>query len=227
MIPLLVRARLATGVAFGAPWGTALDGLLASELHAARQDWPRPAVPDDLPLPLARCAAGGRWHWAATCAFPEGLATALPDVRYWTARVDERAAGQTADTLPVSLPAQRGRYRTRRMPLLVTVCDAVTWHAVGDPGAIRGIVEGIIAIGKRRSAGEGHVLAWEVRPARLTRWAAGHLHPDGTLGRPAPPGCLAGHRPVSTGELGTAGLRPPYMHPARQQELVLPASLDA
>src|ERR1700676_241829 len=104
-VPLLVRARLAAGVACAAPWGVSLDGLLASEIWAERKAAARDsgqhggaltgtgtgtADPEDLELPLARCTAAGPllWHWAATCAFPEGVTTGLPDVRYWTGRVD-------------------------------------------------------------------------------------------------------------------------------------------
>jgi CRISPR type IV-associated protein Csf3 len=239
LVPLRVRARLATGIAQAAPWGIALDGLLAAEAWADRKaslraaGTPSPALadtadPEDLDLPLARCAAAGPglWHWAATCAFPEGRATELPDVRYWTGRPDERAAGQAAAALPAIISARQGRYRARRMPLLVTVCASVTWYAVGDPDVIARTVASLMAIGKKRGCGEGQVLSWEVQPLPgVSVWEAGHLHPDGTLGRPCPPACLAGH-PAVAGLQATAGLRPPYMHPARQHQLVLPALLD-
>jgi CRISPR type IV-associated protein Csf3 len=238
LAPLLIRARLASGVAHAAPWGIALDGLLAAELWAERKaalrdaGQPPPGLADmqhpaDLDLPLARCTAAGPglWHWAATCAFPEGRAVDLPDVRYWTGRLDSRPAEQLARSLPASLPERQGRYRARRMPLLVTVCQSVTWHAVGDAAAITGILGALMAIGKKRSCGEGRVLSWEVTPAPLNPWRAAHLHPDGTLGRPAPAGCVAG-RTRGDGGCGTAGLRPPYMHPARQRTLRLPAFLD-
>jgi CRISPR type IV-associated protein Csf3 len=236
MVPVQVRAELACGVAWAAPWGIALDGLLASELWAQRKTAllargdlvPRlgeTADPEDLDLPLARCelAGPGLWHWAATCAFPAGLAAELPEVRYWTGRVDARACEQATAALPAVISARQGRYRARRMPLLVTVCQAVTWHGVGDPERILALVTGIQAIGKKRGAGEGHVLSWDVALAPAGPWEAGHLHPDGSLGRPTPPGCLAG-RDVPAGGCGTAGLRPPYMHPPRQRELLLPAT---
>lgn len=115
------------------------------------------------------------------------------------------------------------------MPLLVTPCASVTWHAVGDPTAIRELLEPIVSIGKKRSTGEGHVLRWEVQLAEdLDKFTAGHLHPDGTLGRPCPQTCRdrAGAE-VIDGGLGRAGIRPPYMHPARQHQLALPALLSS
>ena len=239
MIPLTVRARLASGLAQAAPWGISLDGLLAAEIWqdqkaARRADGHYPPGlleqphPVDLPLPLARCTTAGElWHWAATCAWPENRPDLPPDIRTWTGRVDHRAVEQLTPGLPKVLSDRQGRYRARRMPLLVTACTAVSWHAIGDPDAIRRHLTGITAIGKKRSHGEGHVLAWEVTPApRLDPWTAAHLHPDGTLGRPTPAGCLRGRDPVTDGGTGTAGLRPPYMHPARQATLQLPASLD-
>jgi CRISPR type IV-associated protein Csf3 len=237
-VPVVVRARLASGIAQAAPWGIALDGLIAAAAWDRRKQElaasGTPALPladtadpEDLDLPLARCTRGGTglWHWAATCAYPEGRAADLPDVRYWTARIDERAAGQAAHALPAVLSARQGRYRARRMPLLVTVCGAVSWQAVGDPDAIADTVSGLAAIGKKRSAGEGQILQWQVSVSGREEWESGHLHPDGTLGRPCPRACVAGH-PAADRPQATAGLRPPYMHPARQHLLLLPALLD-
>lgn len=106
MVPLVVRARLAAGVAHGVPWGISLDGLLASEIRENMKAMAREAggeyipyspdtVPEDLDLPLARCAGDGgdRWHWAATFAFPKDEVPG-PHVQYWSARPDQQALGQ-------------------------------------------------------------------------------------------------------------------------------------
>ncbi len=238
-VPMRVRARLAGGIAQSAPWGIALDGLLASEMWAqakaaARedgQDLPRALdldIPPDLPLPLAKCVTDdGTWHWAATCAQPDTTPERI-DVRAWMGRVDRRQLEQATNWLPKTVSDRQGRYRARRMPLLVTPCLSVTWHAIGAPDAVRELLEGLVSIGKKRGSGEGHVLRWEVTPAAdLDPYAAAHLHPDGTLGRPTPSACLAGHGDVVDGGLGRAGIRPPYMHPGRQHELHLPALLSA
>lgn len=239
LVPLRVRAQLATGIAQAAPWGIALDGLLAAEVWADHKAAARAAggehvramdveEPPDLDLPLARCApVGDPWHWAATCAQPDDVAARV-DVHTWTGRVDARALEQVATALPKTVSARQGRYRARRMPLLVTACRSITWHAVGDVDAVRELVEQITSIGKKRSSGEGHVLGWEVAAAPdLDVAAAGHLHPDGTLGRPTPAACLAQLGDVVDGGHGRAGIRPPYMHPGRQHDLHLPALLGA
>lgn len=237
MVPLRVRAHLASGIAQAAPWGISLDGLLAAELWAARKaeardrglDCPRAleqADPPDLELPLAKCAGGGIWHWAATCAQPDSPVSRI-DVHTWMGRVDKRALEQMATDLPKTVSDRQGRYRARRMPLLVTPCRAIIWHAIGDPGAIQALLEAVTSIGKKRGSGEGHVLQWEVSAAPdLDPFAAAHLHPDGTLGRPTPEACLVGRGDVVDGGRGRAGIRPPYMHPGRQHELRLPALAD-
>ncbi|GAA5033207.1 hypothetical protein GCM10023317_84930 [Actinopolymorpha pittospori] len=196
-----VRAYLAAGIAQAAPWGIALDGLLASELWAEQKASCRAAGrgyvraletdnPPDLDLPLARCQPKeGPWHWAATCAHPDQDHGRV-DVHTWTGRVDARALEQVATGLPKTVSGRQGRYRARRMPLLVTPCSSVTWHAVGDVARVRELMEPIASIGKKRSTGEGHVLRWEVTPApNLDELAAGHLHPDDTLGRTVPDAC--------------------------------------
>lgn len=210
-------------------WGISLDGLLASQLHAQAKSADRPARPileqpdpADLQLPLARCAADP-WHWAATCAWPVDGADQMPEVRWWSARTDHPALEQMTDQLPRNLRAREGRYRARWMPLLVTPCSAVTWHAVGDPTLIHELLAPLAAIGKKRAAGHGRVLSWTVTPAPdLDPWTAAHLHPDGRLGRPTPAECLQGHHDVVDAGVGRAGIRPPYVHPARQHDLHLP-----
>jgi CRISPR type IV-associated protein Csf3 len=239
LVPLRVEAHLATGIAQAAPWGIALDGLLAAEIWAEHKASARTgggeyvramSAPDppDLDLPLARCVPDdGPWHWAATCAHPD-IAAERIDVHTWTGRVDARALEDVASGLPRVVSARQGRYRARRMPLLVTPCRLVRWQAVGDVHEVHEIVSGIGSIGKKRSSGEGQVLRWEVNLApELDFAAAAHLHPDGALGRPAPYACRAACGALTDGGRGRAGIRPPYMHPSRQHDLALPALLSS
>jgi CRISPR type IV-associated protein Csf3 len=242
MKPLIVTARLEAGLAHAGPWGTALDGLLAAQLHAQAKDValddpdtadPVPmmsqASPAEIELPLARCElAGNDWHWAATSAYPIDGHGLMPDVRHASARADARDLEALAVDMPTHLRERNGRFRARWMPTLVTVCTAVQWRCVGDEAAVRSLLSGVAAIGKRRTSGQGRVLAWQVAADSGDEWSAGHLHPNGWLGRPTPATCLAA-RPESAssvidGGVGRAGLRPPYVHPARQRDLHLPAT---
>lgn len=207
LVPLVVRAELAVGLAHTAPWGVALDGLLAAQMWARMKAWrstgqswerARDAVcPPDLDLPLARCqpdSEDGLWHWAATCAWP-GEDTGVTDVRSWTGRVDHRHLEQVAAGLPKVISARQGRYRDRRMPALVTPCQQVSWRAVGDPDAIAALLEPVGTIGKRRSTGEGQVLSWTVTvQPDLDPVSAAHLTPTAASAvpcRPAAGSCLA------------------------------------
>lgn len=232
-----MKARLAHGIAHAAPWGVSLDGLLAAEIWADQKVGKRDrgedvaalaadVDPEDLDLPLARCEllGGDLWHWAATCAYPEKPVD-HPVVRYWTGRPDHAALGDLVADLPGVVSERQGPYRSRSMPLLVTSTDTVTWQCVGDSARIMAILHGVAAIGKKRSQGEGRVLRWEVSPILDDDggWAAGHLHIDGTLGRPTPDGCLRG-ADVASGGRGVTGLRPPYMYDSRRRNANLPFS---
>ncbi|WP_054248684.1 hypothetical protein [Rhodococcus opacus] len=234
MAPFVVRAHLSSGLAHATPWGISLDGILAAELwadhKAAALDRGEyvPALtpecaPPDLELPLARCElAGEDWHWCATCSFPEDPA-GDPVVRHWASRADHRGLEQLSHTLPAVISDRQGRYRARYMPLMITNTRTVTWRGVGDLDAVATILGGLDVIGKKRAHGEGRVLRWEFEhcPA-ADRWAAAHLHSDGTLGRTTPPACLPDRLEPESAGFGLAGLRPPYMHPTRMRQLHLP-----
>lgn len=229
-IPFTVTAHLTHGYSTAHPWGIALDGLLASQLWQAQVadwgaelDYPSDTDdPPDLPLPLSRCTAAfgatGLWHWAATCSQPVG--EHRTEIRHRAHHLDHRAMEDLcADPLPAALPARQGPFRSRHMPLIVTVCRAVTWSGVGDPDRVAELLEPVTAIGKKRAHGEGSVARWEVTLSTRGIFESGHLHSDGTLGRPVPAGCLP--EPPSTVPV-QAGIRPPYMHPGRQADLYIP-----
>lgn len=229
--PLRITAHLASGFASANPWGIALDGLLASELRGIQKalltGLGHDVVgamdsdnPPDLRLPLARCTLSPTWHWAATCGQPSHP-DIRPEVHTWTARVDARHLEQATSYLPKTVSDRQGRYKAHRMHVLVTPATSLTWQAIGDLDAISDLLDGISAIGKKRSQGEGHVLAWEVVTVDVDEFAAAHCHPDGTLGRPTPIECLDAHPKLRT-HLAMAGLRPPYMHPSRRSPAYLP-----
>lgn len=235
-VPFTVRARLATGYAHAVPWGISLDGLIASEIWenrkavalAAGDDWPAyrtDRAPEDIDLPLDRCAGDGAqcWHWSATFAFPEGELPG-PHVHTWVARPDQHALAQMTDRLPTHVDPRKGRYRSWVMPLPLTVAPSLVWRAVGDPTAVADLLTGIVAIGKKRASGHGQVLDWTVAPdLSADRWEFAHLHPDGRLGRCVPAACLRDHAGIDHGGHGHIGVRPPYMHPDRRAAVILPA----
>lgn len=235
-VPFTVRARLSGGYAHATPWGISLDGLLASELWETRKaearahgaDWAAYDVhtaPEEIILPLERCVGdgAGAWHWAATFAWPEDE-VAGPHVHTWTGRPDQQALAQLADHLPTHIDPRKGRYRSWVMPLPLTVARTLVWRAVGNPEVVAELLSTVSSVGKKRAAGHGTILDWTVEPdADADRWEFAHLHPDGSLGRTTPPACLTGHAEVPHGGNGRMGVRPPYMHPERRSDVVLPA----
>lgn len=50
--------------------------------------------------------------------------------------------------LPALMSERQGRYRSRVMPLPLTVCRHLVWRAVGDPVAVADLLAPIAAIGK-------------------------------------------------------------------------------
>lgn len=224
MSPVIATAHLRQGVVLPVRWGVDLAGLLS---HALRT--PDIATP---PLPLATCGRPDRddtWHWAATTAWPQGLPVDddPTEIHYWSSTTDQRRLEQLANALPRSLPTNRGVYRDRLMPIVVTRCRRLVWHAVADLDRLRQTLEPIAAVGKKRSIGEGVVRCWTVEPSLADEWEAGHLHPHGPLGRPTPPRCLRDHTDVEHGGRGNAPLRPG--HPVRAERFAafLPITLPS
>lgn len=235
--PLRVTAHLEAGIAHAHDWGIALDGLLAGLIHSAAKAQllagggnHTPLLeqedPTDLDLPLARCEHGPQWHWAATCSWPIDGHQLQPQVLRWSGRHDHRVSTSLTRQLPRHVDDQRGRYRAHWMPLTVTTTSAVTFDAVGDLEQIRDLLQPVTAIGKKRAAGHGHVLSWTVTETDRSAWSAAHLHPNDTIGRPTPHACLEApdaHAPHGATRTGPAGIRPPYSHPSRTRDLLLPA----
>ena len=140
--PLRVTAHLQAGIVHSHAWGIALDGLLASQLHAqaTAEELDAGAVPvpvmelddvEDLELPLARCQAFGQgddWHWAATCAWPE---PAGPDQQ------DPNAAAEVAEALDVGDFEVRTWYSFPDHDILERLTPALPLHVDDERGRWR------------------------------------------------------------------------------------------
>lgn len=247
-VPFIVTAYLQQGIAIDSLFGTALDGLLASQArNRAKATRARligtpvtgslldgglaAADPAVVELPLARCplTTPETWHWLCSTAYPlQPDHTAMSgdlDVHHQHSRVRERVLEHVATRIPASLPPDSGRYRLRRLPVVTTPAYAVCWQAVGNPDLVLDLLDGLPSIGRRRGTGEGTVLRWQISPAPdVDPIRHGHTHPDGSLGRPSPRSCAEGIG-LPADRTGTAGLRPPYWHRATQHAVVLPDPL--
>ncbi len=236
LTPFTATAHLQQGAALDARYGFAFDGLLATLLRDRRKreqgllsgaaldggtDCDDPA---DVDLPLQRCERG-EWHWIATTAYPldwDGRPLAYePDVHHIRYGHQREIAEQIAIHLPTHVPSSKGRFRSRRLPVVVFPAAALQFRGVGDIDLITELLADCYSVGANRHSGEGAVTSWTVEETTASDPDRhGHTHHSGALGRPVPVEC-ANHLQV-TGPSGPAGLRPPYWHPARRHDLVQP-----
>lgn len=234
-----VTAHLRGGVSYDPPFGLDLAGILAAQVRVIERagleergallSAPLPdstgEEPDDYDLPLARCALGEEWHWAATCAHltPED---ADMEMRMLTRSTDAGYGAAAASRPLPSISPARGSYRDARIPTPVTPATAATWWAVGNPDRVRALVEPLVSIGRRRNVGEGVVLSWdvsEVTDVDPEAWA--HMGDTGTLQRPCPAECATALGVHDT-RMTWYAIRPPSWNPDRLLALVAPAGPD-
>lgn len=214
------------GVAYGA--GRDLDAAQRAWLdtpdadHARggghRPDWLRDADRQTRrpALPLAVYGwkrLGAQWVWLASCAaWPHDTPA---DLRYWHARFGHADAERVCrQLLPAMVYETHGRYRSYRMPLVVTLASALTWRACGDPQRVLDLCSTISQVGKKRSQGEGRVLSWDVHdhgPADegWALWSA-----DGRIARPVPARAAAHLGLADVEQVEADAIRPPYWRPA-------------
>lgn len=237
-VPFVVTATLRSGAGWDRPYGLDLAGILAAHhrrVDKARREQAGTLVqqppPDttegvayDLNLPLARCTTGSDWHWAATCAIPVA-ADDDPETRMFYRTTDSAWAERAATRpLPYFSP-KSGPYRDVMMASNITMCPAITWHGIGNLDAVRQAVAPIRFLGRRRNAGEGEVLSWEVEeahpddPGRFI-----HADDDGAILRPCPTACVDDLEVPY--RLGWYATRPPSWHPDRLSELAMTAEPD-
>ena len=232
--PFTVKARLLNSVAFDTRFGVGLDSLLASAIRnqekrrkglSGRELDGGLAVAEvkHIDLPLAKCVLNEElWHWEATMATvvdTNGISTHEEEVGFFIQHADVPMFEQAAniEAYPATISEKRGRYRARKTPIAKTMGQSVLWHAIGDPEAVYGLLEGISSIGQRRGSGEGTILGWEVQkntPNNATMFS--HSIDQETLSRPCSVLCIdaieeqTGIRLAS--DTKRAGFRPPYWH---------------
>ena len=114
-----------------------------------------------------------------------------------------------------------GKYKSHRLPIRVRAIRKIVWLCVGNPGKILDMLREVRSLGKKRSYGYGVVGRWyyDLIEEDLSLWAE---TPQGKLlMRPLPwckelPQDLIGYR------RDYGAVQPPYWHPARWMERVVP-----
>lgn len=229
---LVITAHLQQGAVLDHHYGLALDGVLAAVARrlSAAPGTPGSLIdggldndqPTDWELPLAQCHTIDDWHWAIGHGTPTDLhgnplPRTAPDTHRISSHLDDNRLPHTLARIPAEASPRRGRFRNRVRPVLVTPAHSIRWNAIGDAGALISLLANVTALGGRRGIGEGHVLEWDVDTV-TTADPFLHVHVShDTLSRPMPADCAT--RTGLPSQPITAGIRPPYFHPARQRQL--------
>lgn len=149
------------------------------------------------------------WYWACSSA---QIAVKGRDTQYWNKRFDTQAT--LSDHIDFGGKVQKilieqGRYKAYHMPLPTLVCEKAVWYAYGDGVAIADLLLPISAVGKKRSAGNGSVIRWEIAEIAedYSEWKGGHLM------RPLPGPLAEGITPL---DIQYIAYRAPQWHVSNQ-----------
>lgn len=218
-VPLWVTARTPGGFSAADPWSPSLDGILAYQVLRARlgeeefalgMTGHRPLVVCE-DLPLRRVEHDGQWWWAASAPQTERAGAFY---RWFHRRFDQDAAMRYLPEGVRRVETAAGPYKAYRHRREVTLTPAVRWAAIGDPAAVRALVETVETIGFGGTKGWGVVSAWCVEPDPTAEMAA-------MYSRPLPVG-YARTVGLAGADLQWWGIRPPGRHPEHQTLCVMP-----
>lgn len=217
---LKITAILQTGQVSTVDGYLPLDSILAAEWM--RRNHPELMLNDgtktgeiiyaDLPFKKINHPKG--WYWACSFAQYEKQGEYIA---HWHKRFDECLAekhiefGEQRGKVLVNA----GRYKNYRMPIVVILTDKLEWYCVGDPDGIRDLLDGVAAIGKKRSQGYGLVDKWIVEDWPED-WS--EVGPSGKLMR-------AVHelpKTVEKAQVMIWGMRPPYWLQSNKSVMYLP-----
>jgi len=232
MTPVRVTAHMAEPVVCYGD-GRHLDGLLAwclfrRESRRGREfgdpsqmDWP-----EDLDLPLATWTApfdsqghpnlldeqGQIWGWCASDArWGDYIESSyalrkMPDADDFVRHTDSGTYKYTTGVL---------KPKDKTYP--VRFIHEIDWYALGDRGAIEGLLREMTHLGKLSGLGMGRIQSWTVERFDDDRSV---VH-DGTLMRRVPASWADADRAPSRGTV-----RPPYWHPSRELEACYPSGTE-
>lgn len=213
--------------------GIALDSLVASSIRRSQK------IADNLsgkeldggalhvnevahvPLPLEKCKLG-EWHWVASTgqlfSKQDELISlkSIPELHPLLRSSETHRFEKEVQGLPRVLSPKSGRWRAWKIPVPVVPASYVQWTAIGEKEQLRRILTQHESLGHRRQTGEGRVIRWEIEST--SQESAGHLHLDGSLGRPLLEECLTVYnQDPKTHTQGLIGIRPPYWHMGNQR----------
>lgn len=180
--PLRVEAHLGGALAT-VERVIALDSILAAAV-ALRDALPPPASASEcrpIEIPIAR-EPDGRFH-LASFAVADGEEY---ERRWINRRFPIAEAQQLGNDKLRRITLSTGPTKSYRMPMETrhVVGDTLTWWCVGEADRIRGLLDIVGYVGKKRSVGNGKVREWRVEPCEP--WEGFPVVREGQPLRPLP-----------------------------------------
>ncbi len=215
--PHVVEAVLSAPVAIDPQHPIMLEGALqCAAIAAVTGRTPDevglgPGVFVDIPIPIADQVRHGRR--VARCSAAECDAIAGERYVRRRPRSERYALSQVRETL--------GEYKAWSLPVPTRIAAVLRWHVVADPERLYALLPDVLAIGRSRQGGLGHVALWRMMPAKVDRsWR----REDGSPARPLPVTSPAAARAeFGPGvQLAEVGYRAPYWHNEARALCALP-----
>jgi CRISPR type IV-associated protein Csf3 len=250
MQAMQITAYVAGSIALARPEDLALDGILAYQSlrkHFGEEFYFLPAPKESLcfaSLPLemrgspseriqalstgntwidAEHKDASLWYWACSSAQIDVKGHGM---QHWNKRFDTKAslsdhidfAGKREKIL-----IEQGRYKSYHMPLPTLVCDTLRWYACGDLERVAELLLPVMAMGKKRAYGNGHVLRWEIVPMYedFSEWR------ENCMTRPIPGPLLQGVEWAEPFNMQYMAYRAPQWHNANQALCVVGGKRNA
>lgn len=227
--PLIVRAHLSSPLAGEPP---RLDSLLVDRLAVmsglAHPKWmidrsrPLPVDIDDrVRIPLCRQQVGP-WQIALASNAIYRSASGTDRHDYINRKLAVEFADLLAPSRRLKIAVGNAEFKSYRLPLRARFLEGpVVWFALGSRKSLLSALKHVHAIGKKTSIGYGRVIRWEVnRTDNDLSWFA--PTEAGTLlmatlpfGKHLPSDLIGYRRDY-------AGCCPPYWHPERYADVVVP-----
>lgn len=196
----------------------------AGLLHP-RIDRKFPAPPAGvIPIPIRRTHLGS-WP-VAHCSSPILSTVMSESVEHFTRRLSVEHAEMLASQERRTISTSGSWTKSWRLPLRIRLAVCVRWFCFGNERNLHKALKDVHAIGKKTSIGYGRVRQWTTEPA-AEDWSWFARHKSGTvLMRPLParinerswlPNDLIGF------QQHWGACVPPYWHPDRFTEIVIPS----
>lgn len=211
--PIVITAELVTPVVHAEEMRTHLDGILSAaalSTHPVASAYDQAAVVP-LPLDLVWVSPQGRPLWACTPLMPVGQG--MVSREYWHKRYPSHRSDY-GDKLNANTSA--GRWREYRVPLQAHQIERLQALAIGNIGAIEGLLAAVTHIGKKGSMGYGRVARWSVT-------TGSHSLDDVLALRPVPTAYYGDRVPDGKQIALQRGWTPPYWYSPWWADCVAPA----